>query len=55
MGWGIDVLKSDDVSLSLEMGGGYRYSRMKDSEDEKQRMKEQECWQDFIPIKYLQI
>ena len=35
MGWGIDVLKSDDVSLSLEMGGGYRYSRMKDSEDEK--------------------
>ena len=35
MGWGIDVLKSDDVSLSLEMGGGYRYSRMKDSEDEE--------------------
>lgn len=35
IGWGVDVLKSDKVSLSLEMGGGYRYSQMQESEDGK--------------------
>ena len=35
IGWGIDVLKTDRASLSLEMGGGYRYSRMKDPQDSK--------------------
>ena len=35
VGWGVDVLKSDRSILSLEMGGGYRYSRMQDSEENK--------------------